>query len=201
MYLSLASKLARAVRALLILQGDSSTDLIQFNACGDIFIDWDSRSRTVLPNRTVVVSSVDPQKGYRPEGILHLQIQHIFDAVLQPADYLNWETQRVKADAYMERTSDTLGIGGANLDQAMTQLADAITTAGRWLSIPDPTDTTGIANQICTNNADMVNFRCDWIKRARPFLTRGHRDANQPQWAEVMNFEAFVSYSNTALPN
>ena len=204
-YISLASKLERAVRALLILQGDSAADAVNFLSNGDIFISNDSRTRTTLPNRTVVGSAVDSIKPYRPEGIVTLQIQHMLRAAATPTEAdQNIQQLSVDADSFLGDTQDTMGIGGLDTDQAMSQLADAITCAGRWLAVPDPTlsgDAAAAAALIVQNNGDMANFRCDWVKRGRPFLTRGHSDAAFTTWAEVLNFECAVSYSSVALPN
>jgi hypothetical protein len=55
-----------------------------------------------------------------------------------------------------------------------------------------PVDQTQAAIQLAQNNADMVNFRCDWIKWATPELTRG-RESDTTNWAELLHLAAFVS--------
>lgn len=196
-YISLASKLERAVRAFLILQGKSA-DAVSFSENGDTFVANDSRTRKVFPNKTCLASSVNPTRGYRPEGTLNLQVQHKFAAALQPEDS-NLEAQRLLADNYLGATMDTLGIGNTD-NQAMAELAAAITAAGQWLATPDPAGIAGDpADKIVQNNLDMINFRVDWIKRATPFLTRGNADNDGTVWAEILNFEVFVSYAS--IPN
>lgn len=200
-YFNLPSKFERAVRAFLITQG-KDVDAVAFQANGDIFVSNDSRTRDTFPNRTCVVLTNDPIRPHRPEGVLHLQIQHHFDATMQP-DETNFEAARLKADVVLAATADTLGVGDDNEDQAMSELADAITAAGQWLATPDPTqqnpEVAAIEEQIVANNADIVNFRCDWIRRAHPFHTRGSRDGDALVWVEILNFEAACSYAN--IPN
>ena len=197
-YVSLASKLERAARALIILQGKSQ-DSTSFYENGDTFVANDSRTRTVLPNRTCVVPVVNPQFGHRPEGVLHLQIQHKFRAFIQP-DENDWEVRRLEADNYLGATMDTMGIGDGNSDSSMPQLAAALTAAGQWLAKVDPNAAVGSpADKLAKNNADMVNFRVDWIRRAPGFLTRGFADEDSDIWVEILNFEVFVSYAN--IPN
>lgn len=195
-YFGLASKLERAVRALLILQG-KTVDSPTFLANGDCFVSNDSRTHEVLPNRTVAVDAANPERGYRPECRLHFMVQHNFQAALQP-EVTNLEEQRVKADAYLAATCDTMCLGDTD-DQAMTQLAAAITAAGQWLATPDPDPTDLASAQIVANNADMVNFRVDWIKRATPFHLRGKSPDDSTVWIERLNFEAGCSYAT--IPN
>lgn len=188
-FVSPASKLERAMRSLLILQGKATWD--------DAFISNDSRDR-ILPNRTFVVTSFNPTRPYRPEGVCQMEIWHHFSAPAQPGQAVTQPS--VDFDAYLGDTFDTLNLGGAENATDMAPLADAITAAGRWLAIPDPNDTTGAAALIVAANADMVNFRCDWVKMSTPCLTRG-TDKTTTNWVEIIHLSAFVSHSNTALPN
>ena len=188
-FISPASKFERAMRALLILQGKGTWN--------DSFISNDSRTRP-LPNRTFVVTSFNPTRPYRPEGVCQMQIQHHFAAVDQPNQAAN--TQQVGMENYLGDTFDTLNLGGALNATDMAPLADAITQAGRWLAVPDNSDTTGAAAAIVAANSDMVNFRCDWVKFAIPLITRGN-GTGTTNWVEIINLSAFVSHSNTALPN
>lgn len=199
-YVSLASKLQRAVRCLLILQG-KSMDAVTFSANGDCFIAEDSRARKILPNRSILATSVNPlHKKERPEGVVTLQIQHKFEAVLQPDEQDDWEKRRLEMDQYFGATCDTMGIGDNNQDTGMNELAAAITAAGRWLATPDPNppaDPVAAAAEakLVANNADMVNFRVDWIRRGTPFITRGEAEGHAALWVEIMHFEAGVSYA------
>ena len=178
------------MRALLILQGKATID--------DAFISNDSRTRT-LPNRTFVVSSFQPTRGWRPEGVCQMQIQHHFAAVAQPTQQVT--QPGVDLDAYLGDTLDTLNLGGALNATDMSPLADAITLAGRWLATPDPNGKPGdAADQMVQANLDMVNFRCDWVKFSTPLLTRGN-DTSTTNWVEIVHLSAFVSHSSTALPN
>ena len=188
-FISPASKLERAVRALLILKGKATWD--------DTFISNDSRTR-VLPNRSFDVTSFSPTRPYRPEGVCQMQIQHHFSAPAQPGQVVT--QPGVDLDAYVGDTFDTLNLGGAQNATDMAPLADAITQAGRWLAIPDPDDTTGAAALIVAANKDMANFRCDWVKLATPLITRGH-DTRTTNWVEIIHLSAFVSHSAVALPN
>ena len=187
-----SSRLERAVRALLILQG-KGVDSAAFSANGDTFIANDSRTRSVLPNRTVFAPRFTPTRPYRPEGVCHLQVEHHFSAALQPDD-ANLQQRRVDADAYLGQTLATFGINDGSDDQAMGALAAAITVAGRWLATPDPNNPLDPNSQaIVNNNLDMLAFRCDWVKNANPFVTRGQAGEEGSNWVEILNFECFVS--------
>ena len=188
-FVSPASKFERAMRALLFLQGKAKWD--------NAFISNDSRERK-LPNRTFVVNSFSPTRGWRPEGVCQMQIQHHFSAPAQPNQVVTQPS--VDLDAYLGTTFDTLNLGGALNATDMAPLADAITLAGRWLAIPDTNDTTGAAALIVSANADMANFRCDWVKLSTPLITRGH-DTTTTNWVEIIHLSAFVSHSTAALPN
>jgi len=124
-----------------------------------------------------------------------MQIQHHFDGVAQPNTDV--ALPGVNLDTYLGDTFDTLNLGGQSEATDMKALADAITKCGRWLAA---TDNTPIGNQIAQDNADMVNFRCDWVKFSTPLITRGN-DAGTTNWVEIIHLSAFVSYSNAALPN
>jgi hypothetical protein len=189
-FISPATKLERAMRALLILEGKTTWD--------DAFISNDSRART-LPNRTFVVRSFSPTRGWRPEGVCQMEIQHHFAAVDQPNQTPN--SQQVSMENYVGDTLDTLNLGGQAEATNMSALADAITNAGRWLAIPDPNGTPGdAADLIVKANLDMANFRCDWVKLSTPHITRGN-DTATTNWVEIIHLSAFVSHSNAALPN
>jgi hypothetical protein len=190
-FISPASKFERAMRALLILQGKATW--------ADAFISNESKSvKRPLPNRTFIVSSFNPTRPSRPEGVCQMQIQHHFSGIDQPNQADN--SQQTAMDAYLGDTFDTLNLGGELNATDMAPLADAITQAGRWLAIPDPNDTTGTAAQIVAANADMANFRCDWVKLSTPLITRGN-DTSTTNWVEIIHLSAFVSHSNAALPN
>lgn len=196
-YVSLSSKLERAVRALLILQG-KAMDGAAFLANGDCFVSNDPRSRVALPNRTIVGVSTDMPRRHRPEGIVHLRIEHHSEAQEDQNDP-NIEARRVAADMFLGNTLDTLGMGDQDNDDSLAVVAGAITCAGRWLATPDPNppaDPVIAAAEalIVKNNSDMLNFRVDWVRRARPFHNRGH-DTSSVHWVEFFHFEAFVSYA------
>ncbi len=189
-FVSPASKLERALRALLILQGKANWN--------DAFVSLDSRVRS-LPNRTFIVRSFSPTRGWRPEGVCQLEIQHYFAAVDQPNQPAN--TQQVSMENYVGDTLDTLNLGGSLNATNMGPLADAITQAGRWLATPDPNGQPGdAADLIVQSNLDMSNFRCDWVKMSTPEITRGN-DTNTTNWVEIVHLSAFVSHSSAALPN
>lgn len=188
-FISPASKFERAMRALMIIHG-KATWL-------DSFISNESRGR-ILPNRTFRVTSFSLTRGYRPEGVCQMEIWNFFDAVAQLDQVVT--SPGVNMDIYLGDILDTLNLGGGANATNMQPLADAITTAGRWLAIPDPDDTTGAAQAIVDANLDMANFRCDWVKLGNPLITRG-RDTATTNWAEIVHLSAFVSHSNLALPN
>lgn len=175
-YKNPASKLERAVQAFLILQTKADA--------GETFISNDSRQR-VIPNRTVIVTAFSPERPYRPEGTCYLQIQHHLPAAVQPNDG-DVNIRRVEADEYLGATMDSMLNGDK---QSLAAVADQITAAGRWLA---QTDGTPEGDQVAADNADMVNFRCDWIKMATPFQTRGNNESGT-NWVEILNFQAFVS--------
>ena len=121
-FVSFASKFERAMRALLILQGKGQWT--------DSFVSNESQSTArPLPNRTFVVRSFNPTRGWRPEGVCHLEIQHHFLGIVQPNQTPN--TQQTAIDTYLGDTLDTLNLGGASEATDMKALADAITLAGR----------------------------------------------------------------------
>lgn len=188
-----SSKLEKAVRALLILQGKATW--------GNSFISNDSRLR-VLPNRTLVVSSFQPEKPYRPEGRCFLEIQHHFPAIVQPNQQNaigqpDENAQQKNLDIFFGDTMDTLNLGGIN-DQDMTALANAITSAGRWLAVPDGTPE---GNQIAADNAEMANFACKWVKFNSPMISRGNPGRDDVNWAEIIHLVAYVNFANAANDN
>ena len=169
-----ASKLERAIRALLVYQGKATFS--------NTYIAAESVDRT-LPNRTIQTTSFNPTRPYRPEGVCHLEIQHHVFEPLQP-DQTN-PANRVALDSFVGDTFDTLNLGGTN-DQDMQPLAQAITNAGRYLATgPD-----------AANNADMANFRVDWVQFDNPVLTRGISESkNGVNWVEIIHIKAFVSHA------
>jgi len=176
----IASKLERAVRALLIVHGKATFD--------DCFISNDSRTRNILPNRTVLAHAQVQTRSYREEGEVHFGIQHHFPIVDQPGTAPG--TQSVAMDAYVNDTEATL-FGLDPVGKSLDALADEITAAGRWLA---QTDNTPAGDLFATQNADMVNFRCDWVKASNPYLTRGNVENEKTAiWAEILNFSAGVS--------
>jgi len=184
-FVSPATKLERAMRALMILQGNGSwLDTYISNQALD--------KDRILPNRTFVVRNFSPTKPYRPEGVCQLEIQHHFDATVQPET--NPVQPRVDMDAFVGDTFDTLNMGGGSDATDLQALATAITQAGRWLAIPDPDPTNKVSAAIVAANADMVNFRCDWVKFSTPLITRGN-DTATTNWVEIVTLTAFVSHA------
>jgi hypothetical protein len=191
-YSNPADQVERAVQSLLVNMGLGTLDATYlFN---------DGRVRCQAQNRTLLAESVRGQRPYRPEWVVHLQIQHWFPGVqqVQPlqndqgVDVSPWTgNDRVNFNAFIGATVDLLGY---DTDQAMTNVCANITAAGRWLA---QTDGTPVGAQIAAANADMANFRVDWVKQGEPFITRGkpegHTDSNS--WAEVVHFEVGGSYS------
>jgi hypothetical protein len=184
-FINPSSKLERALRALIILQGKGTWD--------NSFIANESRVRS-LPNRTFVVTRFNPVRPARPEGWCFAEIQHHFAAGAQPGQ--DTSTPRVNIENFFGDTMDTLNLGGTN-DTDMGTLADAITKAGRWLATPDPNDPTGMAAKIVAANADMAAFRCDEVKFLTPQITRGN-DTNTSNWVEIIHLAAFVSHATVA---
>ena len=178
-FISPGSKLERAVRALLILQGKSTADAT--------FISNDLRDR-VFPNRTVLASSFTPTVPHRQGGVVTFSVEHHFNTEEQAGD-LDGSARREALDAFVGATADTLTVSDGN---SLNSVADAITTAGRWLA---QTDGTPEGDAIAANEADMASFRCDWIKMSEPFLVRGRTKDEEGTWLEILNFTAFVSHA------
>jgi hypothetical protein len=176
----ISSKLERAVRALLVLQAKGTWE--------NTFLSNDSRDR-ILPNRTILTHSENFERSYRAEGVCHFSIQHHFKAALQPGD--GDRVRRVAMDAFVEATEATI-FGFDPAGKSLNNLADQITAAGRWLA---QTDNTPEGDKIAADNADMVNFRCDWVRKANPYLTRGHTQTHTgaTNWVEMLNFVAGAS--------
>ncbi|MEN6533314.1 MAG: hypothetical protein ABFD89_06600 [Bryobacteraceae bacterium] len=172
-----SSKLERAVKALLVLQGKADE--------GNTFISNDGRQRG-FPNRTILATGFSPTVPHRPDGRVYFGVQHHFRS---PGS--DDGTARAAMDAFVGASADTLMVSDGNSLQAV---ADAITSAGRWLA---QTDGTPEGDAIAKQNADMAGFRCDWIKLGDPFLTRGKTDdggvEGAAHWVEILNFTAFVS--------
>ena len=185
-FINFASKFERAVRALISLQVNAGQYVIS-----DAFISNDSRQR-VLPNRTFVGTSFSPTRPYRPEGVVTLEIQHHFPAIVQPNAVGDMDSQRTVLETYFGNTMDALNLGGTN-DQDMQPLASAITAYGRWLAQADGT-TAG--NLIAADNSDMVNFRCDWVKFGTPMITRGRPENADVNWVEIVHIIGFVSHAS-----
>lgn len=181
----ISSKLERAVRALLVLQGKATMN--------DCFISNDSRTRNILPNRTILVHSQMQTRSYREEGEVHFGIQHHFPAVDQPGTVAGTQTSAM--DSYVDDTEATMF--GFDADgKSLDALAAMVTAAGRWLA---QTDNTPDGDLIAAQNADMANFKCEWVKAYNPYLTRGNADNSQgTHWVEILNFSAFVNTSTAA---
>lgn len=171
------SKLERAVAAFLVLQGKADADAT--------FISNDLRDRT-FPNKTVVASVFNPNLPHRQEGVVYFSIEHRFSVVQDP-DRPDTGDLRAEIDAFVGGTGDTMTISDGN---SLDAVADGITAAGRWLA---NTDGTAAGDAVASQNADMLNFRCDWVKMEMPFLNRGKSDKTGDFWSEIMNFSAFVS--------
>jgi hypothetical protein len=176
----ISSKLERAVRALLVLQAKGTWE--------NTFLANDSRDRT-LPNRTILTHSENYERSYREEGECHFAIQHHFKAALQSGDDDN--VQRLALDEFVEATEATI-FGFDSTGKSLNNLADQITAAGRWLAQSDGTPE---GDKIADNNADMLKFRCDWVRKANPYLTRGYAtvQTGATNWVEMLHFIAFVS--------
>lgn len=174
------TKLERALAAHLLLQGKAPTE--------ETFIASDTRER-VLPNRTIQVISFTPVKGHRLEGVCEVQIVHHFPSAKQEGqtDY----TARIARGQYLSATIESLTFGHGD---AMPQVADAITSAGRWLA---QTDGTTEGDQQAAENADMLDFRCDWLELASPFITRGNTEEGTA-WVEILHFRAGTSTASTS---
>mgnify|MGYP006921323517 CR=1 FL=1 len=175
------SKLERAIRAYLIAQGKAEPE--------NIYIANDSRTRA-LPARTVIAPAFNPRYGHSSEGECSLAIQHVFSAAIDTPE-TNFSTQRVLMDKMVGDTIDSFACGDR---QSLNRVADAITAAGRALATSDGSEQGDID---AADNADMVNFRCDWIKFAHPMLTRGRASEDGTNWVEVVNLTAFVSNADT----
>ena len=188
-FYSKACQTEKAFRALFCLQGKGNWE--------NSFVSNDSRER-IIPNRTFVASAFTPTRPYRPEGMVFLEIQHHFPAVIQPNEkntlgQVDWNAQQRLIDEFLGETFDTLNLGGTNV-QDMSPLADAVTKAGRWLAVPDGTPA---GDQIAADNAEMVNFRCDWVKFGSPALTRGNEKGGT-NWIEIVHIVAQVSHASTS---
>ena len=185
-FTSFTSKAEKAFRALLILQGKGT-----FN---NSFVSNDSRPRK-LPNRTFVVTAFQPTRPYRPEGVCLLEIQHHFPAFVQPQQLnsINQKddnAQQNAIDTFFGDTMDTLNMSGTD-DQDMQGLATNLTKAGRWLAVADGTP---VGDQIAADNAEMANFRCDWVQFGNPMITRG-RDRDSTNWIEIIHLKCFISHA------
>lgn len=157
----------------------------------DCFISNDSRTRNILPNRTILAHSQMQTRSYREEGEVFFGIQHHFPAIDQPGTVPG--TQTAAMDIYVNATEATL-FGFDPDGKSLNALADAITAAGRWLA---QTDNTPAGDLIAEQNADMINFRCDWVKASSPYLTRGNTEHSKGvNWVEILNFSAYVSTSS-----
>ena len=176
-FISPSSKIERAVKTFLILQGKADE--------ATTFISNDVRVRS-FPNRTILATGFSPTVPYRQGGTVYFCIQHHFSTAQDPAKP-DTGAMRAAMDAFVGATADTMTISDGN---SLNVVADTITAAGRWLAQEDGTPE---GNAIAANNADMANFRCDWIKMETPFLTRGKTDDKGDYWVEILNFSAFVS--------
>ena len=172
-YNNAASKLERAVRAFLISQGKTTTaNCYTMNGSND----------KVLPNRVIGCVSFSPQRPYRAEGWVRLQIDHRFSGALDPNE-TDTDKQRWLIDSFLGDTLDSLMISDGN---SLNTSADGITAAGRALATdPDPV--------VAADNSDMANFRCDTIKLGDPMHTRGKTDDQAAVWLEALHFMCFVS--------
>ena len=89
-FYSKACQTEKAFRALFCLQGKGNWE--------NSFVSNDSRER-IIPNRTFVASAFTPTRPYRPEGMVFLEIQHHFPAVIQPNEkntlgQVDWNAQQ-----------------------------------------------------------------------------------------------------------
>ncbi len=94
---------------------------------------------------------------------------------IQPQD-VTPQTERLASEQFVAAVFDLFF---TNLvQQDFTQLADAITAAGRQLSVADP-----------QNNSDLAQFKCDEVT-----FSGGSGDANQDGtfWEDVLNLTLFV---------
>jgi hypothetical protein len=93
-----------------------------------------------------------------------------------------------------EMVGDTIDSFACGDRQSLNRVADAITAAGRDLATSDGS---AQGDKDAADNADMENFRCDWIKFAHPMITRGRASEDSTNWVEVVNLTAFVSNAST----
>jgi hypothetical protein len=175
-----SSKIERAVMAFLILQSRADPTAT--------FISNDVRVRS-FPNRTILATGFNPSVPHRQDGVVYFGIQHHFSGA-QDSSNPDVGALRKAMDDFVSATVDTMTISDGN---SLSTVADGITRAGRWLAQTDGTDD---GDAIAANNADMVDFRCDWIKMETPFLVRGKADEKGDYWVEILNFSAFVSQAS-----
>jgi hypothetical protein len=192
-FVSPSSKLERAVKAFLMLQGKAAVLIDPTKPVaedGNTFISNDGRVRS-FPNRSILATGFSPTSSKRPDGRVYFGVQHHF-----AAPGAGSTTGRAAMDLFVGASADSLMVSDGD---SMQVVADGITAAGRWLA---QTDNTPEGDAIAADNADMVNFRCDWIKLADPFLVRGKADSgstdgdwaeSKGHWVEILNFIAFVS--------
>lgn len=191
-FISPISKLERAVKAFLIEQGKAEE--------GSTFISNDGRVRG-FPNRTILGTALSTTAKHRPDGRVYFGVQHHFrapgiDAGAARPPSSDSGAARAAMDAYVGDSANSMMVSDGN---SLLAVAVGITDAGRRLA---QTDGTPAGDAIATQNADMVNFRCDWIAQADPFLTRGKCGDGSTEgdwaeskghWVEILNFTAFVS--------
>ena len=89
---------------------------------------------------------------------------------------VNSQTQRLSSESFVAAVFDLFFLD--LVQQDYTQLADAITAAGRALAAADP-----------ANNGDLLIFKCDEVT-----FQGGSGDANQDgsYWEDVLNLTLFV---------
>lgn len=173
------------------------------------YVSNDIRDRNT-PLRSMISPIVKSTKPYRPEGVVVLEIQHHFPISDPNNPYGPLDPQQAKE--WIGETFDSINCENPP-SQNMGKLADGLTAAGRWLAIPpaaqvaNPTQAqiTQYALDIAqaAANADMANFRVDWVMYSNPIYTRGRVEKTDGGlfWAEIIHLEAFVSQSALPLPN
>lgn len=148
---ALQSKLARAIKALLVAEGAASEN--------DTYFEFSSAERT-LPNTTILTGQSDELVKY--SGIWkfpNISITFRDNAAVQP-DETNPNAAWLAAQARYSLVRDTLSRIGD--DGSTMFMRGEITTAGRALATA--VDASEEAVQKAADNADMAQFTCTWWK-------------------------------------
>ncbi len=183
--MSLRSKLDRAIVAYLQTQG----------VCDNIS-PANSSEDSEYPNVTVWCHDGKPSAQYSGSYEFQVMIEMQGKATQQPVapgtDEPNPELQRVKLDELTDGVYEALMKEEVTEDtQSLRATKDLITAAGRALAVADATPE-GI--QRAENNADMVDFTCQfWMESG---ITGGRPNVEGAAWKEVLQFTARACGSN-----